>query len=231
MVSPRVLLVDDDQELTSSIGDYLRLEDFDPTAAPDASVARRLLSEKTFDIIVLDIMMPSENGITLLRDLRRTSEIPVLMLTARAEELDRILGLELGADDYLAKPFHLRELAARLRAILRRFHRGDNEQRLRVGALLLDRDRLSLELDNAPVKLTSAEFMVLEALMRDPGKLLSRAALTELALGRPLEPYERSVDTHVSNLRRKLGSGGSALVEIRSVRGKGYLLRVEARSA
>jgi two-component system, OmpR family, response regulator CpxR len=231
MVSPRVLLVDDDQELTSSIGDYLRLEDFDPTAAPDASVARRLLSEKTFDIIVLDIMMPSENGITLLRDLRRTSEIPVLMLTARAEELDRILGLELGADDYLAKPFHLRELAARLRAILRRFHRGDNEQRLRVGALLLDRDRLSLELDNAPVKLTSAEFMVLEALMRDPGKLLSRAALTELALGRPLEPYDRSVDTHVSNLRRKLGSGGSALVEIRSVRGKGYLLRVEARSA
>src|SRR5437763_10759985 len=228
MVSPRVLLVDDDRELTSSIGDYLRLEDFDPTAAPDASVARRLLSEKTFDIIVLDIMMPSENGITLLRDLRRTSEIPVLMLTARAEELDRILGLELGADYYLAKPFHLRELAARLRAILRRFHRGDNEQRLRVGALLLDRDRLSVELDSAPVKLTSAEFMVLEALMRDPGKLLSRATLTELALGRPLEPYDRSVDTHVSNLRRKLGSG---LVEIRSVRGKGYLLRIEARPA
>jgi two-component system response regulator CpxR len=226
MVSARVLLVDDDEELAASVGDYLRIDNFEVVMVGDVRTALRVLSDQSIDIIVLDIMMPGESGLELLRELRRTSEIPVLMLTARAEEMDRVLGLELGADDYLTKPFHLRELAARLRAILRRFHKSETEGRLRLGGLQLDRASLSVELDGAPVKLTSAEFMVLEALMRKPGTLLSRSALTETALGRPLEPYDRSIDTHVSNLRRKLGS--QRPIDIRSVRGKGYILRVEA---
>lgn len=226
MGPPHVLLVDDDKELTNSVSDFLRLENFDTVAALDTSAARRLLDANSFDIVVLDIAMPGEGGLDLLKDLRRTSDVPVLILTARAEELDRVLGLELGADDYLTKPFHLRELAARLRAILRRFHPEGTEGRLQVGNLMLDRSRLSVELDAVSLKLTSAEFMILEALMREPGKLLSRATLTEVALGRPLEPYDRSIDTHVSNLRRKLGS-----VEIRSVRGKGYILKAEAGSS
>jgi DNA-binding response OmpR family regulator len=224
MVLPRVLLVDDDRELAGSTGEFLRLENFETVAASDAPAARRLLDKESFDIVVLDIMMPGESGLDLLRDLRRKSEIPVLMLTARAEELDRVLGLELGADDYLTKPFHLRELAARLRAILRRFHPGDTDPRLLVGGLLLDRAALSAELDGAPLKLTSAEFMVLEALMHMAGKLLTRSRLTELALGRPLEPYDRSIDTHVSNLRRKLDAQRHGAVDIRSIRGKGYIL-------
>ena len=228
MLPPRVLLVDDDTELANSVSDYLRIENFEPASAPDASTARRLIAELPFDVIVLDIMMPGESGLDLLRELRRTSDVPILMLTARAEELDRVLGLELGADDYLTKPFHLRELAARLRAILRRLHRGANQQRLRIGGLSLDTSSLSVELDGVPLKLTSAEFMVLEALMRKPGMLLSRSVLTEAALGRPLEPYDRSIDTHVSNLRRKLGSARP--VDIRSVRGQGYILRAEAGS-
>jgi DNA-binding response OmpR family regulator len=228
----RVLVVEDEQVLADAVATGLRRDSMAVDVVYDGDAALERIDVNDYDVIVLDRDLPLVHGDDVCRHIVSSGlSTRVLMLTAAGDVADRVEGLTLGADDYLAKPFHLRELAARLRAILRRFHRGDNEQRLRVGALLLDRDRLSLELDNAPVKLTSAEFMVLEALMRDPGKLLSRAALTELALGRPLEPYDRSVDTHVSNLRRKLGSGGSALVEIRSVRGKGYLLRVEARSA
>jgi DNA-binding response OmpR family regulator len=223
--SQRVLLVDDDQELAQSVADYLRCENYEPTIAPDAAAARRLLAAGRFDIAVLDIMMPVESGLDLLRELRRTSDLPVLMLTARAEDFDRILGLELGADDYLAKPFHLRELAARIRAILRRFQRPESLPRLELGKLVLDRARLLVELDGVPIQLTSAELMVLEALMREPGKLMTRAAITELALGRELEPYDRSIDTHVSNLRRKLQLQTSGPIEIRNVRGKGYILK------
>jgi two-component system response regulator CpxR len=231
MDQSRVLLVDDDKELASSVSDYLRLENFDPIVACDADAARRFLAEGEIDIVVLDVMMPGESGLDLLRNLRASSDLPVLMLTARAEDVDRILGLELGADDYLTKPFHLRELVARLRAILRRLHRRESDHSLRVGGLILHRGRFSVELDGVPIKLTSAEFMVLEALMREPGKLLSRSALTERALGRALEPYDRSIDTHVSNLRRKLGLQRSGIIEIRNIRGKGYTLKEEARPA
>jgi two-component system response regulator CpxR len=231
MHQTRVLLVDDDKELASSVSDYLRLENFDAIVGHDAATARRCVAEGNVDIIVLDIMMPGESGLDLLRELRRSSDLPVLMLTARAEEVDRVVGLELGADDYLTKPFHLRELVARLRAILRRLNRRENDHQLHVGGLILDRGRFSVELDGVSVKLTSAEFMVLESLMRQPGQLLSRSNLTERALGRPLEPYDRSIDTHVSNLRRKLGLQRSGSVEIRNIRGKGYILKEEAPSA
>jgi two-component system, OmpR family, response regulator CpxR len=189
------------------------------------------MAAQSFDIAVLDVMMPGESGLELLRELSRSSCMPVLMLTARAEDLDRILGLELGADDYLAKPFHLRELTARLRAILRRFRRLEGVPQLRLGGLLLDLSRLVVELEGAPVKLTSAEFMILEALMREPGRLMSRSLLTEKALGRQLEPYDRSIDTHVSNLRRKLGLRAPGDIEIRNMRGQGYILKTGGQPA
>ena len=220
----KVLLVDDDAELAATVGDYLREEGFVVDWAGDAAAAARLFAERAHDLLVLDIMLPGESGLDLLRRLRGRSDVPVLMLTARGEELDRVLGLELGADDYLTKPFHLRELAARLRAILRRLAPRAGPPTLRVGPLVLDRRSLGVECDRRPVRLTSAEFMVLDALARSVGQVRSRADLAVEALGRPLAPYDRSIDTHVSNLRRKLGLREGAGVQIRNIRGQGYLL-------
>ena len=223
--APRVLLVDDDTELAETIGQYLREEGFAVDLADGAQAALKLRAQRAYDILVLDVMMPGENGLELLKRLRRETDTPVLMLTARAEELDRVLGLELGADDYLTKPFHLRELAARLRAILRRMTPGTGPETVRVGVLVLHRRSLSAEIDGRPARLTVAEFMVLEALARTVGRVKSRADLALEALGRPLTAYERSIDTHVSNLRRKLGldTHGAGL-QIRNIRGQGYLL-------
>ncbi|HEY3950835.1 response regulator transcription factor [Phenylobacterium sp.] len=218
----RVLLVDDDAELAATVGEYLREDGFAPEWAASAEAALRLRAERAYDILVLDVMMPGENGLELLKRLRRETDTPILMLTARAEELDKVLGLELGADDYLAKPFHLRELAARLRAILRRPLVRSEPEILRVGRLILNRRRLTAEVAGVPAPLTTAEFMVLEALARTAGRMKSRGDLAEEALGRPLTAYDRSIDTHVSNVRRKLGP--DAGLQIRSIRGQGYLL-------
>ncbi|HEV2531913.1 response regulator transcription factor [Phenylobacterium sp.] len=224
----RVLLVDDDEELAATVGEYLREEGFAPDWARDAATAMGMWAERGYDIVVLDVMMPGENGLELLKRLRRETDAPVLMLTARAEELDKVLGLELGADDYLTKPFHLRELAARLRAILRRLAVRSGPETLRVGGLVLHRRALSAEIDGRPARLTVAEFMVLEALARSAGRVCSRADLALEALGRPLTAYDRSVDTHVSNLRRKLGLAVRAGLQIRNIRNQGYLLAEEA---
>jgi DNA-binding response OmpR family regulator len=167
-------------------------------------------------------MMPGESGLDLLKRLRRETDTPILMLTARAEELDKVLGLELGADDYLSKPFHLRELAARLRAILRRPLVRAEPEALSIGRLTLNRRGLTSLVAGQPVALTTAEFMVLEALARVAGRMKSRGDLALEALGRPLTAYDRSIDTHVSNVRRKLGA--DAGLHIRSIRGQGYLL-------
>jgi DNA-binding response OmpR family regulator len=224
-VAPRVLLVDDDRELAETVGEYLREEGFAVDHAASAREALKLRTQGAYDILILDVMMPGESGLELLKRLRRETDTPVLMLTARAEELDRVLGLELGADDYLTKPFHLRELSARLRAILRRMASRTGLDTVRVGALVLHSRSLSAEIEGRPAKLTVTEFMVLEALARAAGRVKSRADLALEALGRPLSAYERSIDTHVSNVRRKLGlaaRGGS--LQIRNIRGQGYLL-------
>jgi DNA-binding response OmpR family regulator len=203
------------------------------------------------DLVVLDVMLPGRSGFELLRELRaREARLPILMLTARGDAVDRILGLELGADDYLTKPFDPRELAARIRAVLRRASApaqtgGDVDAaatELRAGALVLDLARRRAEFGGQPVDLTGAEFRVLSRLVRDAGRLVGRAELTEDALGRKLTLYDRAIDTHVSNLRRKLeraaalqavgakaGTGGACgALEIRSVRGAGYELLTEA---
>jgi len=224
----RVLLVDDDEELAGTVGEYLREEGFAPDWARDAATAMRMRAEHGYDIVVLDVMMPGESGLELLKRLRRETDTPILMLTARAEELDKVLGLELGADDYLTKPFHLRELAARLRAILRRLNARAGPEALGVGGLVLHRRSLGAEIDGRAVRLTVAEFMVLETLARAAGRVCTRADLAQEALGRPLTAYDRSVDTHVSNLRRKLGLVLGAGLQIRNIRNQGYLLTEEA---
>ena len=220
----KVLLVDDDAELAATVGEFLRDDGFQVDWASNAAAAQRLFAERAHDILVLDVMMPGESGLDLLRRLRRQTDTPVLMLTARAEELDRVLGLELGADDYLTKPFHLRELAARLRAILRRPAVRAGPDTLRIGELVLDRRALGAKYAGRPVRLTAAEFRVLEALARAAGRVCSRSDLALEALARPLTAYDRSIDTHVSNLRRKLDLREGAGVQIRNIRGQGYLL-------
>lgn len=183
------------------------------------------LERHPVDLVVLDVMLPGMNGFDVLRALRAKRATPVLMLTARGDAVDRIVGLEVGADDYLAKPFHPRELIARIRAILRRGPvddvRDHTEKQLEAGALRLDVGRGRATVGSTSVTLTGAELRVLEELMRSAGDVVSRRHLCERALGRPLEAFDRSIDTHVTNLRRKLGDQAPP---IRGIRGVGYVL-------
>ena len=224
----RILLVDDDRELTTMLCEYLGREGFVVDVCHDGSEAAALLARGTqCNLVVLDVMLPGTNGLDVLRGLRaQHATPPVLMLTARGDDVDRIVGLELGADDYLPKPFNPRELVARLRAILRRGTErpAPAEEVVHIPPIRLDTPRHTVKVRDTVVVLTGAEFRVLEVLMRSVGRVVSREQLTEQALGRPLELYDRSVDTHVSNLRRKLGLVPPDDPEIRGIRGAGYLL-------
>jgi two-component system response regulator CpxR len=232
MALPSLLIVDDDLELARMLGEFLAHEGFRTSHATCGEQALALAAERAFDLLILDVMMPGLDGLAVLTALRRDASVPVIMLTARGEDGDRILGLELGADDYLAKPFNPHELVARIRAILRRLDRPRAvRQSFRIGPLALDPAAFSVAVAGRMVRLTTAEFLVLETLARGPGRMQSRAALTETALGRRLEAYDRSIDTHVANLRRKLGLGAGAGIEIRSVRGAGYMLVTVAEQA
>jgi two-component system response regulator CpxR len=228
MVEPeaatRLLLVDDDRELCRMIAEYLAPEGFAVTAIHDGSQALPMMEKGPVRMMILDVMLPGLSGLEVLRRLRAQCDLPVLMLTARGDDVDRVVGLELGADDYLAKPFNARELVARVRSILRRasgmMHRAG---RLAVGQIVLDRSARQASFCGEMLSLTGAEFRILEALMQQAGDVVSREQLVQQALGRRLLPWDRSVDTHISNLRRKLSQrGGEAL--ILSVRGSGYQL-------
>lgn len=223
---PKILLVDDDAQLAQMLREYLRVENFTVDHVQSGGEALSCSETNSCDCIILDMMMPGLDGFEVLSRLRRRSDIPVLMLTARGSDDDRVAGLELGADDYLAKPFNPRELVARIRAILRRreIAHASPRRTLSVGSLRLDPGSFSVSLGHHVIGLTSAEFFVLEALARRTGQVQSRAFLTEQALGRALEPYDRSIDTHVANIRRKLGLSDATDVSIRCVRGQGYLL-------
>jgi len=185
-----------------------------------------LEARETFDALVLDLMLPDMDGLEVCRRIRARSQTPILMLTARGDAMDRVVGLEIGADDYLPKPFNPRELLARVKAILRRTGEtdGDEPAELTVGDLRVNLRRREAWLGEQSLKLTNAEFVILVTLMRSPGDVVSREALTRTALGRQLLPDDRSLDTHISNLRRKLGSEADADVLIRSIRGSGYVL-------
>ena len=226
---PRVLLVDDDRELCQMLTEYLIAEHFDVKSAHDGGDALRELQANDFEIVILDVMLPSVSGFDVLRKLGASYSTPVLMLTARGDDVDRIVGLELGADDYVTKPFSNREmLATRIRAILRRasnrLGRGSVPDELAVGPISLHTGTHLVHVAGRLVPLTGAEFRVLELLMRSAGQVISRDALTEQALGRKLVAYDRSIDTHISNLRRKLELEAGTNPGIKNVRGSGYTL-------
>jgi DNA-binding response OmpR family regulator len=224
----RVLLVDDDRELCQMLTEYLDAEHFEVKSVHDGSDALAELQANDFEILILDVMLPSVGGFDVLRKLGASYHTPILMLTARGDDVDRIVGLELGADDYLSKPFNPRELVARIRAILRRASsrpvRGSAPEELTVGPIVLHTGMHQVHVADRPIALTGAEFRVLELLMRSAGQVISREAMTEQALGRKLVPYDRSIDTHISNLRRKLELEAGKNPEIKNVRGSGYML-------
>jgi two-component system response regulator CpxR len=225
MTHASILLVDDDRELDQMLTEYLSAEAFRVATAVDGAAALKRITDEMFDLVILDVMLPSLSGFEILRRLRQTLTMPVIMLTARGEDVDRILGFELGADDYLPKPFNPKELVARIRAVLRRTARGtEPNQVIGVGPLHLNTATLAVMMDGEPVRLTGTEFRVLELLMRTAGQAQSRELLTERALGRKLSAYDRSIDTHISNLRRKLVDGDGRGMEIRNMRGAGYVL-------
>src|SRR6202453_440314 len=224
----RVLLVDDDRELCQMLTEYLEAEHFEVKSVHDGGDALGELELNDFEILILDVMLPSVGGFDVLRKLGASYETPILMLTARGDDIDRIVGLELGADDYLSKPFNPRELVARIRAILRRASirpaRGSAPDELIVGPITLHTGTHLVHVADKPVPLTGAEFRVLELLMRSAGQVISREAMTEQALGRKLVAYDRSIDTHISNLRRKLDLEAGKNPEIKNARGSGYTL-------
>jgi two-component system response regulator CpxR len=229
MHMPRILIVDDDRELCELLAEYLRREQFDVDYVHDAESALARLPDPALrpDLLILDVSMPGQNGLEALRELRLQHRLPVIMLSARGEPVDRVIGLELGADDYLAKPCLPRELLARVRAQLRR-HTLAVAGDLHVGDLrLLPGERRAFAGD-VELPLTGAEFGLLLALAQRAGEVVDKAALSRLALGRELERFDRSIDVHVSRLRQKLKQAGAESPRIESVRGAGYVLALGA---
>jgi len=228
--APRLLLIDDDAELCELLNDYLGAAGFAVTAAHDGAEGIRHALSGTYALAVLDVMLPGLDGFEVLRRIRARSALPVLMLTARGDDVDRIVGLEIGADDYLPKPFNPRELVARIHAILRRSAapRGAPPGRLAVGDVEMDTGARVVQRGGTPVELTGAEFALLELLLRGAGQVVERDELSRSVLGRKLMPFDRSIDMHVSNLRRKLGPAPGGGERIKTVRGCGYLYAISA---
>ncbi len=229
---PHILVVDDDEEIRNLLGRYLRGQGFRVTPAADHKGLREALDAEDIDLIVLDVLLPDASGLDICRRLRAEASVtPIILLTALKEDVDRIIGLEIGADDYLGKPFNPRELVARIRAVLRRLVRGNHEPVRSYsfeGFVLEPETRRVQAPDGHEVALTGAEFDLLHALLERPGRVLSRDQLVELSKGRDASPLDRSVDVLMSRLRRKLGESGATQV-IKTVRNGGYQLaaRVE----
>ncbi|MDA0822385.1 MAG: response regulator transcription factor [Proteobacteria bacterium] len=223
-----LLLVDDDVAFCDLLCAYLNGEDFNAEAIHDGPTAITHLREAAPDIVILDVMMPVMNGLDVLRELRSFSSVPVVMLTARGDDIDRIVGLELGADDYVAKPCNPREIVARARAILRRSRGAVDSVNHSDASLVVDDvelrggERTVLQ-NGQPLELTSTEYDVLDVLLRNVGKVVEKAQVSQIALNRRLGPYDRSIDMHISRLRRKLGVLPGGGERIKTVRGSGYL--------
>jgi two-component system, OmpR family, response regulator CpxR len=222
----RILVIDDDAELTSLVTEFLAPEGFQVEAVNDGirGLERALIGEHL--LVVLDVMLPGLNGLDVLRRLRTSSRIPVLLLTARGEDVDRIVGLEIGADDYLPKPFNPRELVARIRAVLRRTKGPAGEPvpaMIKVGDIELDPATRSVMQNGKQLELTSVEFNLLHVLLSEAGRVVTREHLVDAVLGRKFSPFDRSIDMHVSKVRKKLGDSDSTTDHIKTVRGVGYI--------
>jgi len=225
---PKILLVDDDSELVAMLTTYLEREGFEVGAAYDGQTGAAEALSGQYSIAVIDVMMPRSSGIEALTRIRAQSRIPVLMLTAKGDDADRIVGLEIGADDYVPKPCTPRELTARIRAILRRTERSDRAEdataAVTAGSLVMWPQRRHAEWRGRALELTSTEFNLLEVLARNAGRPVSKRDLSEQALGRPLSPYDRSIDVHLSSIRRKLGTLADGRSCIQTVYRLGYQL-------
>jgi len=225
-MSERILMIDDDSALAAMVAEYLGNRGLPVSIAGTLASGEAQLRGEHFDALILDAMLPDGDGFDLCRDLRSHSNLPILMLTARGEEIDRIVGLELGADDYLPKPFNPRELLARLRALLRRAQAGSSAragERLRFGRLELDRGAVEARLEGQAVSLTAHQFALLWALASHAGRVLSREALLELARGDALENFDRSIDVHISRIRAAIEDDPKEPRRILTVRGAGYV--------
>ena len=228
--SDHILIVDDDAEIRSLLRAYLVKNGLRATAVGDGRAMWQALGAGRIDLVVLDLMLPGDDGLTLCRNLRAKSDVPVIMLTARGEETDRIVGLEMGADDYLAKPFSPRELLARIKAILRRARslpanlRPDNAQRLRFGEWTLDTAQRQLVAADVVTPLAGAEYRLLRIFLDHPNRVLNRDQLVDLTQGREADALDRSIDVQVSRLRHRLGDDPRDPRLIKTVRGEGYVL-------
>ncbi|MEN8162754.1 MAG: response regulator transcription factor [Acidobacteriota bacterium] len=220
----KILLVDDDVELCRLVSEFLEGEGWEVAAVHDGELGVERILGEGWDLVILDIMLPGCNGLDVLRRIRERTLVPVVMLTARGDEVDRIVGLELGADDYLPKPFNPRELAARMRAVMRRTgaDRESGVERLTVGDLVLDTGARSVRKDGVTVDLTGAEYELLEMLLVRAGAVVAREELSTRALGRRPSAFDRSLDTHLSNLRKKLGPFPEGHERLKTIRGVGY---------
>lgn len=225
----KVLIIDDDEELCELVSEYLAVEGFETESVNDGESGLERALTGNYDLAILDVMMPKKNGFEVLRELRTTSQLPILMLTARGDDMERIVGLETGADDYLPKPFNPRELVARLRAILRRTTEaadGNVPEILTIGDVELSASSRSVKVGGEPVVLTSVEFDLLAALLNEAGNVVRKEDLSETVLERELSPYDRSLDMHISNLRKKLGIRPDGIDRIKTVRSVGYIYTI-----
>ncbi|WP_040459337.1 response regulator transcription factor [Gayadomonas joobiniege] len=223
-MNANLLIIDDDLELAELLTEYLESENYHCIHSENGLAGIEQLTQHPFDLVLLDVMMPGIDGFETLQRLRKNHNLPVIMLTARGDDYDKILGLEMGADDYLPKPFNHRELLARIKAILRRSN--DNapteNNNCRAGNLVLDHNSHTVHLNGEPIELTGTEYQFLQYLIEHLGQLVSKETLSEKILGRRLMQYDRSIDMHVSNLRKKLKEDPS--IQIKTIRGAGYRL-------
>lgn len=231
---PHILLVDDERSIREPLAQYLQKQGFRVTQAGDAAAARARLTAYAIDLIILDIMMPGEDGLSLTRHIRETSELPVILLTARSEETDRIVGLEMGADDYVVKPFSPRELATRAKVILRRAANGGTRQQAPesasyafAGWVLKSGERALVDREGVSVALSTGEFSLLLALVQRPRAVLTRDQLLDLTQGREAAPFDRAIDNQISRLRRKIEADPKNPDLIKTVWGGGYTLAAE----
>ena len=222
----KILIIDDDEELCELVSEYLTVEGFEVESVNDGESGLKAAETGKFDLAILDVMLPKMNGFEVLRQLRQKSKIPVMMLTARGDDMERIVGLEIGADDYLPKPFNPRELVARLRAILRRVGDGterDGSEPIHVDDVEVNPASRTATVSGHDLPLTSVEFDLLNALLKSAGNIVRKEDLSEEVLGRKLSPFDRSLDMHISNLRKKLGTRDDGADRIKTIRSVGYI--------
>jgi len=226
-MTSRILLIEDDNRLAGMVKDYLGEAGFDVTIAPTGNRGITLHSEQVFDALILDLMLPDMDGLDICKHIRKSSQTPILMLTARGDVMDRVIGLEIGADDYLPKPFEPRELLARLKTILRRGQGDKSTETLQFGRLEIDGDARSLNIEGEERTLTSYQFSLLLALAQNAGRVLSREALMDLVKGEALEAFDRSIDVHISRIRAAIEDNVKTPRRIITVRGIGYVFAKE----